>query len=200
MAAWVVWQLCHYFLGEARRRDQPGSRLRDGLEWSGGQVGVQSQRAGSAAGPPCRLPTPLLRWNLPGVIFAREQESRPPLSSAHSPGPTHSGLAPACQEGEARKRRDQKRGSRPAALLGGRGPSRNLKRTRSWQGSLAWRGQGGTGSPSSGQPLLFDTWISRTTNNKKAEAQTAAGCQQSGAPFTVRRGAHGTAVGQGRGI
>lgn len=83
---------------------------------------------------------------------------------------------------------------------GGRGPSRNLKRTRSWQGSLAWRGQGGTGSPSSGQPLLFDTWISRTTNNKKAEAQTAAGCQQSGAPFTVRRGAHGTAVGQGRGI
>lgn len=138
MAAWVVWQLCHYFLGEARRRDQPGSRLRDGLEWSGGQGGVQSQRAGSAAGPPCRLPTPLLRWNLPGVIFAREQESRPPLSSAHSPGPTHSGLAPACQEGEARKRRDQKRGSRPAALLGAGGPAG------------IWRGPGPGRVPSPG--------------------------------------------------
>lgn len=99
-----------------------------------GQGGVQSQRAGSAAGLPCLLPTLLLRWNLPGVIFAREQESRPPLSSVHSPGPTHSGLAHACQEGEARKRRDQKRGSWPGSPPGGRGPSRNLKRTRSWQG------------------------------------------------------------------
>lgn len=38
--------------------------------------------------PPSR-PTSPLRWSLPEVILARERESRPPLSSARSPGPAH---------------------------------------------------------------------------------------------------------------
>lgn len=148
LAAWVVQQLPYYLLsfqGEARGRDQSGSSLKDRL--GSGNVGPKAllsvgrePKSWECPGPPPSLPTPLLRWNLPGVIFAREQESqgtREPTSSfiRSQPRPSPQGLTHTRQEGEERKRRRKRReAARPMQTLGqgaaaGQVPSRD---------SLAW--------------------------------------------------------------
>lgn len=69
------------------------------------------------------LPTSPLRWSLPEVILARERASRPPLSSAHSPGPAHTS-----QEGGEEEEEEQE--GRPR----GREQAEEACRTPSRQG------------------------------------------------------------------
>lgn len=113
------------------------------------------------------LPTPHLSGNLPGVSSAREGERREPTSFISS---SPRGLAHTHQEGEEEEEEREERQPGPGVRTSlGQVPSRD---------SLPVPRQRWHWLPSSGAALCNLTLGSPGDQRQKAEAETAAGCQQ----------------------
>lgn len=122
LTAWVVQQLPHYLLS------LEGGTCQEG--WTGAQRRSGSPGARSAAGgedpPPSRAQVEPPRGS---SLRGQGTRQRPPLSSACSPGPAHSGLAHTRQEGGEEGQQLQERACSAPALLAPRAGSghRNLR-------------------------------------------------------------------------